>query len=245
MKIISISALGLLCCLCITTAAVADDAITEIRLASERWENITNEDGSGLYWDIFRAVYEPLGISVTFEIVPYARSVKMVENKEADAAVGAYADEFEALFPEWHFDHDTVVAVFKQGTVEQWEGEASLKGRLGWMRNYGYDQYLKAPHEYVEIDTRKSALRMLQIGRIDFFLDARADILAELAKGDVNREELQLETLFKLKIYLAFAETERGRKLRDIFDERMAELVPSGELKPLFEKWGFLYAFNE
>ena len=237
--------LVLLCCLCVTTAAVAEDAITEIRLASESWEDITNEDGSGLYWDIFRTVYEPLGISVAFDIVPYARSVKMVENKEADAAVGSYADEFEALFPEWSFDKDIVVAVFKQGTVEQWKGEASLKGRLGWIRSYEYDQYLKEPHEFVEIDTRKSALKMLQIGRIDFFLDARTDILAELAKGEVNREEFQIEILFKLDLYLAFADTERGRKLRTMFDERMAELVPSGKLKPLFEKWGFLYTLDE
>ena len=232
-------------CVFAATGAIAEDSITEIHLASESWEDTTNADGTGLYWEIFRAVYEPLGITLTFEIVPYARAVNMVEHKEVDASVGAYIDEFEALFPQWHFDRDLVLAVFKKGRLEQWEGEQSLSGKLGWMRGYEYDQYLEQAHEFVEVDTRKSAYKMLEFGHIDFFLDAEPEVETEFAREDLDADAFQTEILLKLNLYLAFADTERGRKLLTLFDTQIGKLVASGELKPLFETWGYSYPFDE
>jgi polar amino acid transport system substrate-binding protein len=49
-------------------SALAGNSPTEIILASEEWANATNRDGTGLYWDIFRAVYEPVGIKTRFII---------------------------------------------------------------------------------------------------------------------------------------------------------------------------------
>lgn len=45
-------------------------------------------------------------------------------------------------------------------------------------------------------------------------------------------------------MYLAFARSQRGEALRDVFDKRMAELVRSGELKPIFERWKQPYPFD-
>ena len=78
---------------------------------------------------------------------------------------------------------------------------------------------------------------MLQMGHLNFFLDAESDIQDELQKGDVNPEEFQMEPLLKLNLYLAFAKNERGEALKKIFDERMAELAASGDLQSLFQKW--------
>jgi ABC-type amino acid transport substrate-binding protein len=70
-------------------------------------------------------------------------------------------------------------------------------------------------------------------------------LLGALDEGVINREEYQVETILKLNVYLAFADNERGRELMRIFDERMETLVQSGELKPLYEEWGFTYPFDE
>ena len=234
-----------MCCVIITTVWAAQE-ITTIHFVSEEWEGFTNADGTGLYWDIFRRIYEPVGISVTFDIVPYIRATKMVQDQQTDAAAAVYADEFTpALFPKWHFDSEVVSALFKKGKVASWEGEASLSGRLGWIRGYEYDQYLSNTYEFVEVDSRKSAFKMLEFGHLDFFLDAATDLQTAMEKGEVDSEQFQMETVLQLNLYLAFAENDRGRQLMEIFDTRMTELIASGELKPLFAQWDSDYPFEE
>ncbi len=56
-------------------SAIAGNNPSEIIMASEEWTNATNRDGTGLYWDIFRAVYEPVGIKTKFIIQSYMESV--------------------------------------------------------------------------------------------------------------------------------------------------------------------------
>ena len=43
--------------------------ITFVHLVSEEWTGGTNKDGTGLYWELARAVYEPLNIRLQSEIV--------------------------------------------------------------------------------------------------------------------------------------------------------------------------------
>ncbi|MFZ3203078.1 MAG: ABC transporter substrate-binding protein, partial [Pseudomonas sp.] len=62
--------LGLLGCSC---AYAEPAAPREIRLASEVWQDHTNADGSGLAWDILRQVFEPEGIELVIQSVPYTR----------------------------------------------------------------------------------------------------------------------------------------------------------------------------
>ena len=239
---------SMLTCLLMATTAVAQDQepqkIDQINFLSESWEGITNTDGTGLCWELFRTVYEPVGVKVSFEIVPYARSVRMVQDEQADAAVGVYKDEFDkALFSEWHYLQDIVLVAFKKGKVAQWKGEESLSGRIGWIRGYAFNEYLKNNLKFYETDDRETGLKMLERDRLDFFLDTESELQAALAEGVVDPKDLQVETILKLNVYLAFADNERGRKLRKIYDDRMAELVKTGELKPLYEKWQLKYPF--
>ena len=79
--------------------ALAGNPPTEIILASEEWANATNRDGTGLYWDIFRAVYEPVGIKTKFIIRSYKGSVSLVKKNQADAAVGIYPEKSRNCSP--------------------------------------------------------------------------------------------------------------------------------------------------
>lgn len=238
-----------LCCFTLNlgisgSAAMAED-ISEIHFVSEAWENVTHADGTGLCWELFRKVYEPRGIQVRFEIVPYARATNMVQQKQADASVGVYLDEYDhALFSEWHYLRDLVLAIFKKGKVTTWDGEKSLSGKIGWMRGYAFNEYLQMEVNFHEVDTRKSGLKMLERDRLDFFLDTETELREALQEGHIDVDAFQVETLLTLTVHLAFAENERGRQLRQIFDERMAELAASGELRPLYEKWKLPYPFE-
>ena len=220
----------------LTAPAYAADTI---RISSEYWADATNRDGSGLYWDIVRAVYEPAGIDVERRIVPYARSIREVmATGKADAWVASYMDEVDgALYPEWHFDADYVAAVYDPERVSEVNGESSLRGRrVAWMRGYAYDDYLSVPVDETLVDDREGGLRMVEEGRIAFFIDAQVEVDAALEAtglGDV----LDSATVLQLPLYLGFDDTDRGRELRAIWDRRFPQLLKDGTISRLYRKW--------
>lgn len=236
------------CLLYLISADISSQAaeFSNIRFASEAWEGITNPDGTGLCWEVFRRIYEPAGVKVEFDIMPYARATQAVQNKKADASVGVYSNEYDGvLFPQWHYLQDVVLVIFKKGAVAAWEGEKSLRGNIGWMRGYAFDRYLRNPPAFLEVDTRKSGLKMLEAGRLDFFLDTEGELLGALEEGMIDRSAYRIETISTLNVYLAFADNERGKALLNLFDERMETLVRAGELKPIYDKWNLRYPFEE
>ena len=112
----------LVCCT-IYQSAWAGGAPAEIILASEEWANATNKDGTGLYWDIFRAVYEPVGIKTKFIIHSYKGSVSLVKKNQADAAVGIHPEKIQgALSSQYPFVKDYLLVLFKKNKVDQWNG---------------------------------------------------------------------------------------------------------------------------
>ena len=214
---------------------------TEIIMASEEWANATNRDGTGLYWDIFRAVYEPVGIKTKFIIQSYDGSVKLVKKNRVDAAVGIYPDPIQgALFSQYPFVKDYVLVLFKKNKLNQWIGPESLQNKkVAWIKGYAYDDYLEIPVIKKEFSLRDNILRRLENDQIDFFLDTRNDMESVLNKGIVEVSQYTVETVLELDRYLVFADNRKGRKLKKIFDYRFPRLVKSGEIERLFVKWNW------
>ncbi|WP_367598279.1 substrate-binding periplasmic protein [Pseudomonas fulva] len=224
-------------------AAAGDSQPGQIRLVSEEWADYTNADGTGVAWDVMRKVFQPTGIEVVPQSAPYSRAIGLVKRGEADAWVGSYKDESEDnLYPRWHFDVDHIYAL---GLASKPAPTLATIGdyRLAWVRGYAYGKYLPRVREYREIQRREGILPMLEHDRVDFYVDAMTEVdyvIGQSAQPDRFRRTHVVE----LPMYLAFARSERGEALRDVFDKRMAELVRSGELKPIFERWKQPYPFD-
>jgi len=238
-KIICITLLLFLCSSSIPV--IAGNKPTDIIMASEEWTNATNRDGTGLYWDIFRAVYEPLGIKTKFIIQSYNGSVKLVKKNRVDAAVGIYPDLIKgALFSQYPFVKDYVLVLFKKNKQDQWNGQESLQNKkVAWIKGYAYDDYLDIPVIKKEFSNRDSILRRLENDQVDFFLDTRNDMESVLNKGIVEVSLYTVETVLELDRYLVFADNQKGKKLKKIFDYRFPRLVKSGEIERLFAKWNW------
>ncbi len=221
--------------------ALAGNAPAEIILASEEWANATNRDGTGLYWDIFRAVYEPVGIKTKFIIRSYKGSVSLVKKNQVDAAVGIYPEEIKgALFSKYPFVKDYVLVLFKKNKLSQWNGQETLKNKkIGWIKGYSYDDYLEVPVIKKEFNRRESILRRLDNDQLDFFMDTRNDVESVLNKGIIDVTRYTVETVLELERYLVFANNKKGQELKKIFDHRFPQLVKSGEIEKLFAKWNW------
>jgi len=199
-------------------------------------------------------VYEMDNIKLNTKIVPYARSVHMVKNQKADAWVASYIDEETfALYPKWHFDADIVSALLKKARFPDWKGVESLANKtVGWVRGYGYDQYIDVKMKIEELNSRDSAIGMLQKQRIDVLLDALVEIKNKLKKKDKLKKlgfdiaDYRVEKLFQLKLYLAFVKNELGKQLMAIWDKNFPVLLKNGHIKKLFDQYKIMkFPFKE
>lgn len=214
-----------------------------IHLASEDWEDYTAADGRGLAWDVLRAVFEPAGVELDIRTVPYTRSVGLVQRREVDALVGSYRDEAEnVLYPHWNFDSDHIYAL---GLASNPAPTLDTLGkyRLAWVRGYRFESYLPNVQRFNQVERRTGILLMLKQGRADFYIDAQTEVGVVL--GMAKDPQLYKTThLTELPLYLGFAETPQARTLMALYDQRMAALVSSGELRPIFERWKQPYPFD-
>ncbi|QZP20703.1 substrate-binding periplasmic protein [Pseudomonas sp. DR208] len=233
----------LLIVLCVFTAVVqAQDVPGKVMLASEEWSDYTNKDGTGLAWDVLRQVFEPAGINLQTRSVPYTRSVGLAQRGEVDGWVGSYRNEAEGvLYPHWNFDSDHIYAL---GLASIPTPTVATLGnyRLAWVRGYKYEEYLPNVRRFNQVERRDGILAMLLHGRADFYIDALAEAKYVLSQAD-DPSKFTLTPIAELPLYIGFADNERGRGLMAVFDQRMAALVKSGELKPIFERWKQPYPF--
>ncbi|HEK1689777.1 TPA: transporter substrate-binding domain-containing protein [Pseudomonas putida] len=221
----------------------AEGVPKQVHLVSEEWLDYTNADGTGVAWDVLRKVFEPAGVKVVAKSAPYSRAVGLVKRGEADAWVGSYKDENDDnLYPRWHFDMDHIYAL---GLASKPVPTLDTVGqyRLAWVRGYDYGSYLPNVKNSREIQRREGILPMLEHDRVDFYIDALTEV--DYVLGQTSQPERFRRThVAELPLYLAFARNEHGKALRELFDRRMAELVRSGELKPIFQHWKQPYPFT-
>lgn len=220
--------------------------ITSVNIVTEEWENCSNADFSGLYFDVIRAVFEPEKISLSIKIEPYARTIDDVTAKKADMMIGAYKGELTSvIYPKWHLSSDDVTACLVKGSIKSWNGEKSLEGkRVAWMREYDYDKYIPVKMNLTVVDKRENAFNLLLKNRIDVFIDNRYDIGATIEEMGLGSEQFDVRLVKYLNLYVCFADTEKGKALAAIWDANMEKLVKANKIKPIFEEWEMLANFN-
>jgi len=233
------------------TGVQADYSKT-ILVVTESWQNGTNVDGTGLYFDIIRAIYEPKGYTVKYKIMPYNRSTNLVKKGDADIVIGVYAGELDGvLFPKWHFSSDLISAFFLKGS--SWEGEKSLNNKkVVWMRGYSYDSYISTPMKFSEVDDRAIALQLLKSKRIDYFLDSPDDTLDFIKSSSSSKSpklvftpsDFEVKKVKALNMYTCFVKSEKGAHLVKLWDKEIQKLISSGKIKELFKKWDQIDYYN-
>lgn len=216
------------------------DKITEIHIATPAWEDQTNKDGTGLYFEMVRKVYEPYSIKMTYEIVPWKRAEKMINEEKADAMLCARKRK-DRLTPKYPMVMEHTAVLFKKDNIKKWEGKRTLDGKTAiWIRGYDFHTDAKLKDlklKWDEVDTHTQAWQLVEIGRYDIYIDALIDMDAYIRKNKIDMKPYQIEILWSEKAYMSFAKTAKSDKLIKIYDKRIIELFKSGELKKMHEKW--------
>lgn len=225
-------------------SAAGAQATSPISVVSDEWENCTSKDGTGLYFDVIRQVFS--GVKLDIKIVPFARSIQMLESGKADLSVGNYLGDVEkGLYPKYPIDYDDVTVLMTKAAGTSFNGELSLKGKkVAWITDYGYENHIKVPLTFVEVSDRESGINMLKAGRIDYYVETSEEIRGALEGLKLSESDFRLEPIKWLSLYVCFADNDKGKRLRADWDKRMRELIVSGALEKTYGKWDFADSYQ-
>lgn len=211
-----------------------------IHIVNPVWLNFAEADGSGFYFDLMRGVYQPLGIAVNIDIIPWSRAALLLQKQKADAMLGSYLESPELYhYPSQPVWLDVSAVAFKYDRFA-WRGVQTLKDKqVGWIRGYDYHKYLEPAMHFHEVSKNHQGWNMLARDRLDFYMDSITDLRLYMKQHQLSAETYAIEPVLIKPMYVRLAKTEKGKQLADIYDQRIAELARNGHLEKLYKKWGY------
>jgi len=212
--------------------------ITKVVGISEAWKGATEKNCKGLYWEVATAVFELNNIKLECKLAPYARGVKLVEKEKVDFWVGSYKDEETfPYYPEIAIDADNV-SILYDTTKQKFSKIEDIKNKkVAWIRDYDYQEYIDIPMKIREIKDKKSGIKMVLLGRVDFLMDDKIELVNALKNIKLKKKDLKIKTFMELKTYMAFAKNKRGKELVKLWDKNMKILNKSGKLEEIYNRY--------
>jgi len=222
-------------------------AMKTLKLVNPVWEGYVNADGSGLYVDLLKLIYEPLNYQISVTIAPFKRGAQWLEEQNAhiDVMIGVYNHcklrqlglTYAALTPYYPVANERTVVIYKKSNIAQWHGVASLKNkRVVAIRGYNYDQLLPVTMNYIEVNVHAQAWGMLSRDRTDFYMDELGGIEKYLSDHSANKSDYQVQTIGNEYSFLGFAKNARGQQLAELYDQRMMSLTQTGKIEALYQR---------
>jgi polar amino acid transport system substrate-binding protein len=204
------------------------------------WEGYVNEEGKGLYVDLVHEVFSARHIRVKRETVPWKRALHNVQVGKADFTGGT------SPIPGFYVSHQPLVQgweviFFRKGTIKRPVLD-HLKGKKGvWPMGYieEFPQDIKAKLQGGEIANREQGVRMILSGRADYYLDNLVQLADTLRSITFERDKFECGEIFSDTLYMLFTKNNRGRKLRDLYDQEIERLAKTDALKKIYAKWSF------
>jgi len=224
-----------------------------INLTAELFPPQTNQDGSGQQFDVVRAIFEPYGYSIKVHVYPYRRVIHLLENEKMDMAVGVAKNENNRLlFSDEPHDSDNLVAVFPKNSKVNWQGDHSLLGKRllfiaglseGLIKEFSTSSKLDlSSSEISEVNTRVQALNKLLLKRDDFLIDCECGLFLNEVLS--YRSQFIVKKIGFIKIYAAFSRTEKGRKLKKVWQRDFPKFIRTEAARNIYKKWGLMREYR-
>ena len=215
-------------CLVLLLCSYLVDA-KSITIVASPWQGLTHEDGSGLYFEIFREAMATQDIQIHVRLTNWKRAKHMFYANRVDVLLADYHQEEQRRFyPRWHLDYDQSVQVY---TLQPLQHLNLLKEQsVGWVLGYDFDQYLPVPVKAYEVATEQEGFMLLQHQRLAAFISYK--------KHEPEPHHLplyRLEILSAQPLYPLFHNDFQGRQLARAYDLGMEILYKSGRLAELHQ----------
>ncbi len=224
-----------------------------LTVVSDVWCPYTCEPDAinqGIGVDIVKAVFEPLGIDIHYQVGEWEQTLQWVKEGKYDAVISVIKKEAPyLLFPKYHFSHSK--SCFFQHSSSQWQyaGTSSLNNkRIGIMSGYSYgrllDKYFVQHNDSIKKKTTiDDLLTALDNNKVDIINDDY-NVLTHYITT-YKPTEMQSNYSFtgcqpRTKLFIAFspANKKRSEHFVKLLDERLYEILRNGEAQAIHEKYG-------
>ena len=207
---------------------------------SEHWQSYALANGSGYFFELINAVYQPLGYHIEYHICPWKRCIRSVLDGRADITIGLYDDEVgEAamlLLPRYPINLEKVFVAFKQNTP--WQGASSLRDqKVVELRGYNYHLELEVPVKPTEANDTHQAWRILMADRAQYYLSDIRQINWAMEYYNTPKESINIKAAFNKWAYFAFKNSPHGKELIAQFEQQLPTLYANGTIQALQHKY--------
>ncbi|NMP30136.1 transporter substrate-binding domain-containing protein [Thalassotalea sp. M1531] len=202
-----------------------------IRVGATEWVGYTNADGTGIYNDIIKHVFADDELEVIYD--SYQRKLHYFENGSYDLIIGVFLEDLDSGYiPYWHLDYEYPLLAFYNKKNQHISSAKDLNGAmLSWVRGYQIAQYIDVPHQSYLVSNERKGFELLLNNRIDVFIDYEYNLF------DQYRDKVNFfEVLPSRKLYVAFANTAKGKRLAEKFDKKMLSLRNNGVLAKIYQE---------
>ena len=203
----------------------------------------------GFLIEIAKAVWEPHGFTIDYQLAPWARAVKDTQGGSIDVLVGAgEADKDGVLFtsiPQAHSDNHFFTLASSTWTFAD---PSSLDAiTLGVVKDYTYlpfvDERVASKKKVIEATGDRplvQLIKLLEAKRVDALIENKL-VLAAALQNDGKPEALRdAGTAGKIdNIYLGMsAKRPHAAKLLALLEVGMAEMAKDGRLPAIYARYG-------
>ncbi len=234
------------------TLATAEDST--VRLCADQWMPYNGDPADpkpGYVVELARTVFEPKGIKVEYDVMPYEEALAAVKDGSRSGAIGPNKEEAEGLtLPSEPIGSVATCLVTLAGNKWTYDNVGSFRyAKIGVIKGYTYwpalDTYIErnAGKETVYVaegeDPLDELMTKLQKGEIDVVVESEPILLWYMRSHSIDRASVRV--VFKgtpESIYVAFSPNDEGKRFATILDEGMRELRKSGELVKLLQRYG-------
>lgn len=213
-------------------------AADKVVVATDEWSSYTNKDGTGYYFDVLRAVFPAPEYELEFKLVPYARSLKMVNGGDAHVVLGIYEGEVpQGQISKWVVEQDLVDVLLSPDLAKSWKGVESLAGKNVVAKiDYSFDTITDVKMNYSEKASIASMVKMLQAGRVDAVLDYEADLKPVMKAEKLGDEYKLIKSVMGSPIYFGFSSDAKGKQYLARFNQKYKELWDSKKIHEIMEE---------
>jgi len=217
-------------CLVILFSCFSSFAQT-INIGAAEWEEFTNKDGSGIYFDLIRKIYANEKLSIKMD--SYNRVINQFDNGKLDMVIGIYrGDVKKGILPQWYLDTENPIIAIYDPKTTQLDHAADLELlTASWIRGYQFERLIPEVDSPYLINAFDDGIKLLENGRIDVLIDYAYN----LSSNHLEYKTLKLTPAQHL--YIAFQRNKNGQMLANRWDSEMTRLRKSGELANIYGEY--------
>ncbi|NMP30363.1 transporter substrate-binding domain-containing protein [Thalassotalea sp. M1531] len=204
-----------------------------LRIVAPEIPQLINTDGTGTYWNIIKAIYQPhYKLQLSTALPSEIARLKQEEFADAFISFGKNTNSVNDVFSKQHIDTRYSIHLLYNPAQFEYTTPSSLEHKVvATTREFTTLDILPYNTQMYQVDSIANINKLVHNKRIDALVTYSYNVHL----SDPEQSLTSVEIAPAQKVYLQFPST-NGQRLADEFDAAMAKLLADKEIEQYFEK---------